>query len=77
MKFYQRGPGQGGTPEFVYERIQHSFNTTDSIKMNASDNESLQKLEHIGQHIFGDKISVLIDTFFQDLKPKFTPEHTF
>lgn len=77
MKFYQRGPGQGGTPKFVYERIQHFFSPTDSIKMNASDNESLLKLEHIGQHVFGDKISVLIDTFFRNLKPNFTPEHDF
>lgn len=77
MKFYQRGPGQGGTPEFVYERIQHAFSTSDSIKMNASDDESLQKLEHIGQHVFGDKISVLIDTFFQDPRPNFEPVHSF
>ncbi len=77
MKFYQRGPGEGGNPEFVYERIQHFFNANDAIKMNASDNESLRKLENIGQHVFGDKISVLINMFFHSQKHLFKPIHTF
>lgn len=77
MKFYQKGPGVGGEPRFIYERIQHCFSSDDNIRLNASDIQSLNRLEHIGQNLYGDKLSVLIDTFCDEIKEEFVPYHKF
>lgn len=77
MKFYQKGAGQEGEPEFLYKRIQHNFGPLDVVKMNASDKASLEKLEHIGQNLYSDIITVLIEKFFYAQKKPFLPLNTF
>lgn len=77
MKFYHRGPGEGGEQKFIYERIQHCFSSHDAISLSASDSNSLHRLENIGQQLYGDKLSVLIDTFCSETKEEFKPVHHF
>lgn len=77
MKFCQTGAGKGGNSVFVYERIQHDFCANDAIKMNASDSASLNRLEHIGQHLYDDRKTNLIYTFFDCVTTQFMPIHSF
>lgn len=76
MKFYHRGPGEGGVEKFIYERIQHNFSSGDQISMDVTDEDSLNRLENIGQHLYGDRLSVLINTFCSTTKNEFKPIHT-
>ena len=75
MKFYQRGLGEGGQPQFVYERIQHNFEAEHVIAMDDSSRKSLLRLENIGQELYGDHSNTILTTFFGDVKDEFVPEN--
>lgn len=73
MKFYQSGIGNGGTPMFIYDRLQHSFNNDDEVGMDDSSPQSLKHLENIGQELYGDNATSLLNTYFQSTKMPFEP----
>lgn len=72
MKFYQKGLGVGGEQNFKYFRLQHSFDNDTVIGMDASDKQSIETLENIGQSLFSDNHTQIMD-FFEDPKQPFTP----
>lgn len=73
MKFYQRGIGNSGTPMFIYDRLQHSFSDDDEVDMDDSSLRSLKHLENIGQELYGDYATSLLNTYFQGTKIPFEP----
>ena len=73
MKFYQRGIGNSGPPMFIYDRLQHSFNSNDEVGMDDSSPQTLKHLENIGQELYGDYATSLLNTYFQDTKIPFEP----
>lgn len=75
MKFYQRGIGVGGEQHFTYCRLQHSFENDNVIGLDASDKQSIETLENIGQCLFSDNQTQIMD-FFDNLKQVYTPFHT-
>ena len=73
MKFYQCGIGNSGTPVFIYDRLQHLFNNDDEVGMDDSSPRSLKHLENIGQELYGDHATKLLNTYFQGTKIPFEP----
>lgn len=74
MKFYQRGIGVGGEQHFTYCRLQHSFENDNVIGLDASDKQSIETLENIGQCLFSDNQTQIMD-FFENQKQVYTPFH--
>ena len=74
MKFYQRGIGVGGEQHFTYCRLQHSFENDNVIGLDASDKQSIETLENIGQCLFSDNQTPIMD-FFDNQKQVYTPFH--
>lgn len=72
MKFYQKGLGVGGKQHFNYLRLQHSFENDNVIGMDASDKQSIETLERIGQCLFSDNQTPIMD-FFESQKQSYTP----
>lgn len=75
MKFFQCGLGEGGQPQFIYERIQHNFEAEHVIAMDDSSQKSLLRLENIGQELYGDHCNTILTTFFGNVKEEFVPEN--
>lgn len=73
MKFYQRGIGMSGTQMFIYDRLQHSFSNDDEVGMDDSTPQALKHLENIGQEMYGDNATILLDRYFQHTKEPFEP----
>ncbi len=73
MKFFQRGIGTSGTPQFIYDRIQHSFANEDEVSMDDSTSRSLEHLENIGQELYGVHATSLLRTYFQYIKDPYVP----
>lgn len=73
MKFFQKGIGTSGEPQFVYDRLQYSFSNNDEVNMDDSSPQSLRHLEGIGQKLFGDHATKLMKTYFQNIKDPFEP----
>lgn len=62
------GKGIGGKKEnsFYYKRIQHEFNSGNSIKLDATATEDLKKLSHIGDNFYKKHGVDIINEFFQN-----------
>ena len=73
MKFLQRGIGTSGTPRFIYDRLQYSFNNDNEVGMDDTAPQSLKHLERIGQELYGDNATALLKTYFQNTKESFEP----
>lgn len=73
MKFLQLGIGNSGTPKFIYERLQYSFSDSDEVGMDESNRQLLEHLENIGQELYGDHATSLLDKFFETSKQPFEP----
>ncbi len=72
MKFYQKGLGTGGDVRFIYQRFQHSFENENNIGLDASDDISMNNMEHIGQNIFTDNMATIM-SFFDSQKQPYIP----
>ncbi len=72
MKFYQKGLGTGGDVRFIYHRFQHSFENENNIGLDASDDISMNNMEHIGQNIFTDNMATIM-SFFDCQKQPYIP----
>lgn len=75
MKFYQKGIGIGGEQNFIYCRLQHSFENDNVIGLDASDKQSIETLENIGQCLFSDNQTQIM-AFFENQKQEYKPFHT-
>ena len=73
MKFLQKGVGNSGKQMFIYDRLQHPFCNRDEIGMDDSTPLSLDRLEKIGQELFGDHATAMLSTYFQKIKEPFEP----
>lgn len=73
MKIYQKGLGDGGAERFVYQRLQHSFESENEIAMDSSDKKALGELEGIGQNLFSDNIQSIMQVFFDNQKVNYQP----
>lgn len=73
MKFYQQGLGVGGNERFVYQRLQHSFDSENAIGMDSSDENAMRELERIGQNLFSDNMQSIMQSFLDKQKTDYQP----
>lgn len=52
MKIYQKGLGDGGAERFVYQRLQHSFESENEIAMDSSDKKHWESWKELGKTYF-------------------------